>query len=64
SVASSRAQPAPLRQELPEFEALDLDLSSPDGMGRKAFKPSSSLDEPLPFLMPSDLQFDTKVKRP
>jgi hypothetical protein len=64
SAASARAQPAPLRQELPEFEALDLDLSSPGGVGKNTFKPASSLDEPLPFLMPSDLQFDSKVKRP
>lgn len=61
--APAREQPAPLRPELPEFEALDLDLSSPDGVSKKTFKPSSSLDEPLPFLMPSDLQFDTKVNR-
>jgi hypothetical protein len=64
SAASVRAQPAPLRQELPEFEALDLDLSSPGGVEKNAFNPSSLMDEPLPFLMPPDLQFDSKVKRP
>ncbi len=64
SAASVRAQPTPLRQELPEFEALDLDLSIPAGVGKNAFKPSSSLDEPLSFLKPSQLQFDSKVKRP
>ncbi len=64
SAVSVTAQPTPLRHELAPFDALDLDLSSSDGADVKAFKPLSLLDEPIPFLRPSDLQFDSKVKRP
>ena len=60
---STRAQPATPPQALPPFDALDLDLSSPADALEKAVKPVSSPDEPLPFLMPSDLQFDGKIKR-
>lgn len=61
--ASARAQPATPQQELPPFDALDLDLSSPADAVEKAVEPASSPDEPLSFLMPSDLQFDVKIKR-
>ena len=61
--ASARAQPATPQQELPPFDALDLDLSSPVDAVENAVKPASSPDEPLPFLMPSDFQFDGKIKR-
>jgi hypothetical protein len=64
STPSAKAQPTPLHQELPPFDALDLDLSSPETGDVKASEPPISLGEPLPFLMPPDLQFDTKVKQP
>ena len=60
---SVKAQPATPQQELPPFDALDLDLSSPAEAVEKAVEPAFSPSEPLPFLMPSDLQFDGKVKR-
>lgn len=60
---SARAQPATPQQELPPFDALDLDLSGPADAVDKAVEPASSPDEPLSFLMPSDLQFDGKIKR-
>ena len=60
---SVKAQPATLQQELPPFDALDLDLSSPADAVKKVEIPAYSLDEPLPFLMPSDFQFDGKIKR-
>lgn len=63
SGASVRAQPAPLRHELPPFDALDLDLSSSGNEDEKDLKPLPSLDLPLPFLMPPDLRFDGKAKR-
>jgi hypothetical protein len=62
TAAPIKAQPTPLRQDLPPFDALDLDLSSPDGVDIKAFKPPFSLDESLPFLMPPDPQFGSKTK--
>jgi len=39
--ASVRARPAPSKQELPPYDALDLDLSSPDESDVKAVKPAS-----------------------
>lgn len=60
---ATRAQPMAQPVELPPFDALDLDLSSPPKLDENDPQPAYSLGEQLPFLIVPDPRLDKPVKR-